>query len=359
MEHNAESQRSRTMPTDASLRALREANPRHQPGFDELLASYDALRTQITATPVVSPRRLPQLAGRRRLIGLSAAVAAALVAAGVLVGLTMTAASPPSAYAAAKKALAATSAATSGTMTMTVLHDDATYTLDTTRWNGNDIAISSGQRSQLGPNQQLLIIGGSAYAQTADGSWLHFAPVSDPWPKLGPFVQLAQDNVAGNTAEQILALATGLQKTVQPDGTTVYTGTIPNSNADSGIAPTDGVIMRMIVNLRNGNELNLRNGNEPGTPGGYHNDLQLQMTVGSDGLVRQVSLTFQQQDTKSPTGDGTYTWSVTYSHLGSTPPITAPATFTEATAPAPFTETMSGAAPTDTTTVPTPTTTAP
>jgi len=58
--------------------------------------------------------------------------------------------------------------------------------------------------------------------QTADGSWLHYASASDVGPKLGPFVQLAQDNVAGNTADQILALATGLQKTVQPDGTTVY-----------------------------------------------------------------------------------------------------------------------------------------
>ncbi len=111
------------------------------------------------------------------------------------------------------------------------------------------------------------------------------------------------------------------------------------------------MIMRMIANLRRGNEL--------GAPGGYHDDLQLQMTVGGDGLVRQVSLTFQQQDTSSPTGDGAYTWRVTYSQLGSTPPIMPPATFTEAPAPAPFTETTPGAAPSGTTTTPTPTTTTP
>ncbi len=45
------------------------------------------------------------------------------------------------------------------------------------------------------------------------------------------------------------------------------------------------------------------------------------MSVGGDGLVRQVSVTFQQ--------NGTYTWSVTYSQLGSTPPITAPASSTD------------------------------
>ncbi len=50
------------------------------------------------------------------------------------------------------------------------------------------------------------------------------------------------------------------------------------------------------------------------------------MSVGRDGLVGQISLTFQQQNTGSPPSDGTYTWSVIYSQLGSTPLITAPAT---------------------------------
>src|SRR5262249_35024431 len=59
-------------------------------------------------------------------------------------------------------------------------------------------------------------------------------------------------------------------------------------------------------------------------PGGQLNDLQLRMNVGGDGLVNQVSVTFQQEGTGSSAGDGTYTWSVTYSQLGSTPPITAP-----------------------------------
>src|SRR5262249_17752186 len=53
------------------------------------------------------------------------------------------------------------------------------------------------------------------------------------------------------------------------------------------------------------------------------------MSVGGDGLVRQVSATFQQEDTGSPTVDGTYTWSVTYSQLGSTPPLTAPPSSTD------------------------------
>ena len=51
--------------------------------------------------------------------------------------------------------------------------------------------------------------------------------------------------------------------------------------------------------------------------------------TGSDGTVRQVNLSWQQQNTGSPTGDGTSTLSVTYSQLGSTPPITAPANSTD------------------------------
>jgi hypothetical protein len=35
-------------------------------------------------------------------------------------------------------------------------------------------------------------------------------------------VQFAQNEVAGDTADQILAHATGIQNSVQPDGTTVY-----------------------------------------------------------------------------------------------------------------------------------------
>ncbi len=52
------------------------------------------------------------------------------------------------------------------------------------------------------------------------------------------------------------------------------------------------------------------------------------MTVGADGVVRQISLTYQQQGTGSPETDGSYTATLRYSQLGSTPAITPPATST-------------------------------
>jgi hypothetical protein len=304
------------MPADQRLQALRDASPRSQPGFEESTARYDAVRLQITTTPVPTRRPLPQRASRRRVIGLSAAAAATLSLAGVIVGLTLGATSPSSAFASARRALAATAAAASGTMTLATAHGGTTVPLNTTRWNGRDIAESSGPRHLLGLNQQLLLIGGGAYLQTVDGSWLHYTSESGVGPRLMPAIQLAHDNVTGSAGEQILALATGLHKMVQPDGTTVYAGTIPDSSADPVNNPTADAIMRMITNLRSGNE--------PGAPGGYHNDLQLRMTVGNGDRVTQISVTFQQHGTKSA-DVGPTTWSVTYSRLGSTPPITAPA----------------------------------
>lgn len=306
------------MRTDVTLRALRDASPRRQPGFEESIAHYDALRVQITATPLPAQRRLPQHSVRRRMVGLSAAVAATLTLAGVIIGLTVSATSPLSAYAAAKQALAATAAAASGTMTMTTTgHSSSVWALGTTRWNGDEIAMTTGARHQLGLNRQLLLIGGGAYVQRADGQWVHYARATDVGPILRRAVQLAHDNVGGSAADQILSLATGLQKAPQPDGTTVYTGTIPNNVTDDpGIKSTDDSIMRIIDSLRVGNQ--------PGDPGGYHNGLQIKMTVASNGLVRHIALSFQQHDSNSSADGGTSTWTVTYTQLGSAPPIMAP-----------------------------------
>jgi hypothetical protein len=246
-------------------------------------------------------------------------LAVVAAAAAAVLGLTLTAASPSSAYAAARKALASTAAAGSGTITGTVTHDGSSYTLDTTQWNGSSIAVTPGDRSELGSNQGLVLIEGKAYVQEEDGSWLQYASESDVGPKVGPMIELAHNNVAGTTADQILALATDLAQTPQPDGTTLYTGTIPNLNTDPGVPATDDTILRIISNLRSGPD------NAPGAPGGYHNGLQLNMTAGLDGLVQQIALTFRQEDTGSAGDDGTYTWTIGYSRLDSTPPITPPA----------------------------------
>jgi hypothetical protein len=252
-----------------------------------------------------------------------AVLAVAIVA--VVLGLTVSAASPSAASAAARRALAATAAAPSGTLTTTVLHAGVTQTVDAARWNGSDVAYSPG----LGPIPQLLLIGAGMYVQTSDGTWLHYTNASDVQPKpLGGLEGLARDSIAGTTPQQILSLATGVQKTVQSDGSTVYAGTIPYSSLDPAALTGNDAITNMILGAQKRTAMMSSAGHED-APGGQPTDLQLQMSVGTDGLVKQVSVTFQQTGTGSPDADGTYTWSVTYSQLDSTPPITAPASSTD------------------------------
>jgi hypothetical protein len=289
----------------------------------ETARELDLIRTQLRAAierdlQTRSPRsRATQRRSFRIAVPTFAALAAATAA--VVVGLTLSAAPPSSASAEASRALAATAAAPSGTMTTTVLHAGVTQTVDAASWNGSDIAFSPGE----GSIKQLLLIGGGMYVQTPDGTWLHYADASDVGPKpLGGMAQLAQDNIAGTGPQQILALATGVQKTPQADGTTVYTGTIPSGSLDPANLPGNDAVTSMVLGAQKRTASMFGVGPEQGdAPGSLQGDLQFQMSVGADGLVSQVNVSFQQ--------GGTYTWSVTYSQLGTTPPITAPAGSTD------------------------------
>jgi hypothetical protein len=199
--------------------------------------------------------------------------------------------------------------------------------------SGSDIALSV-STGILGPNRQLLLIGGDAYVRRADGRWLHYANENTVGPRLGPAVQLAQDNVAGNTAQQVLALTKDIKRAAQRDGTSVYTGTIPTSSPDEiGNPPADDEILRLVNQLRG-------DGSPPASanpfdhhPRHYH-DVGLEMTIASDGLVKDISLTTEPTAGNSAADRGTGTWHVTYTRLGHTSPITAPAKSTPTT-PAP------------------------
>ncbi len=328
------------MPTNPSITALRESSPRNRPEFGELVAGCEELASQITATPPGSP---PRPARSRRWIGVAAVTAAAALAV-VAGGITLGGASPQSAYAAAHKALAATSAQRSGTKTLTV-NGTRLYTL---RWNGDRIALAKGQSSPLvlghvlGHNRQLRLIGHTVYVQGPDGSWSHYArscivrPGSCPSvagvaDKIGPDVINLAAQIKGDTAREILSVATDLHSAGGPDGTTVYTGTIKNVHADPLQTLSEDDIMAIIAKLRGGGA------SDAVAPGGtYPATSKLTLVVGRDGLVQRISFTFEQPS--CPTGvptpncprngpqtspNRTITWSVQYSHLGDDRAITA------------------------------------
>jgi hypothetical protein len=116
-----------------------------------------------------------------------------------------------------------------------------------------------------------------------------------------------------------------VQRTAQPDGTTLYSGTIPNNSLNPATVPGNDAITNMILGAQKRTDMMFGAGAD--ATGNQH--LQLQMSVGGDGLVRQVSVTFQKEGKGSPAADGTYTWSVTYNQLGNTPPITPPPNSTD------------------------------
>ncbi len=268
--------------------------------------------------------RVPLAYRRSFRLGMPTLAAVAVATVAIVLGLTVSAASPSSASAAARRALAATTAAPSGTMTTTVLHAGVTQTVEAARWNGDDIAFSPGD----GSIAQLLLVGGGMYVQTSDGTWLHYADAAAVPPKpLGALAGFARSDIAATTVQQILALATGVQKTTQSDGSTSYTGTIPASSLTPALLPGNDAITNMILGAQKRTDGMVGTGNAsrqtPGAPC-CQSDLQLRMHVGNDGLVKQLSITFQQQNASSPALEGPYTWSVTFNQLGSTPPITAP-----------------------------------
>ena len=328
------------MATNPSITALRESSPRSRPDFDELLTHCEELGTQITATPPGPP---PPPAHRRRWVGLAALTAGAALAA-VAASVTFGGGSPQNAYAAAHRALAATSAQRSGTKTLTV-NGKRLYTL---RWNGDRIALAKGQSSPLvlghvlGYNRQLRLVGSTVYVQGPDGTWAHYArscmvsPASCPSVagvayKIGPEVINLAAQVKGDTAHEILSVATDLHRSGGPDGTTVYTGTIRNVHTDPLQTLSEDDIMAIIAKLRGGGA------SDAVAPGGtYPATSYLTLVVGNDGLVQRISFSFQQPS--CPTGvaapncprngpatspNRTITWSVQYSHLGDNQAITA------------------------------------
>jgi hypothetical protein len=252
---------------------------------------------------------------------MAAAALASLAA--LFVALTVSASSPASALAAARRALAATAAASSGTMTVTSVQGGSTWTLGSTRWHGSDIALSDGS-GILGRNRQLLLIGGGVYVQRRDGRWLHYAN-ENKVGQLSAAVQLARANVAGNTAQQVLVLTSNVRRTAQRDGTTVYTGTIPTSNpVRIGNFPTDGAIVRLVNNLRGDGSPPVSANPYDRHPGQYR-AIRLEMAVGSNGLVKGISLTVRPSGGTPAHVEAPATSRVTYTELGTSPAITPPA----------------------------------
>ena len=309
------------MSTSESFEALRRANPRRKAGFAEAVDLAAAeVRARIETAVIAEQPHGRQLRPRRRLVGVSAAGVSLAAAAAVAVFLTLgsSGVSPGVDDAAAAMKTAATvtaaSADQSGVATVRMTRDGQLWTHKVVRWHGDDLEIDDETPGRPSSGLPLLIVKGMMYGHDPDhDGWVEVGPVSsiDPGSGTTPTDILAavREDMGGATLRRITGAMTagGLATTNQSDGSTVYRGAVPAGQIARQTGFKEGQAIRVF-------------------PFGYvahaaaadpRSLLDTAVTVGPDGVIREIAVTW-----------GTWTYTVTYSDLGSTPPLVAPANAT-------------------------------
>jgi hypothetical protein len=335
------------MTTSESIRALRRANPRARAGFAESVgATADALHAQLvtaaadtaidamhaamhapadrTAGDVAveagapGPRR-GRSAPRRRVLRASTvgtlAAAAAAVAVFLTVGAPGTGPGVANAAAAVRKAATVTAAAAepSGTAVVRITHNSEVWAATTVRWHGEDMAKEDMAPSRAGKvGSKFLVVDGTMYGlDPEDGGWVVLGSPDSIDPDSGTtpdeYLAAVHQDTGGATLRRITDGMTGLTTRRLDDGSTVYSGSV-----------AAGLIARE-TGFKEGQSLRV-------FPFGYvaHDDaanpaapLQTAVTVGTDGIVREIAVTWGADASQ-------WVYKVTYSGLGTTPAPTAP-----------------------------------
>jgi hypothetical protein len=295
------------MNTLESFEALRRANPRTKPGIDRAVeAAAAAVRAGIaTGTEVRVRRSRGHEIVRASALGGSLAAAAA-VAALLLVGLPRGGTAVEDAAAAVNKAAAVTAASAqrSGTVVVRITHDGELWSGSTIRWNGEDLASSNDMPDREGRvGTAFLLVDGMMYGLDAeDGGWVELGPPESIDPDSGttPAEVLAavREDVGGATLRRISAGMTGLTTSELEDGSILYRGRVAAGEIAREAAFKEGESIRVLPfgNVAHG---------EASDPA---NALDTSITVGPDGIIRELRVTWEA-----------WTYTVAYSDLGATP----------------------------------------
>jgi hypothetical protein len=305
------------MSTSQSLEALRRANPRTNASIkDAVDAAAASVRLRIATADSTNEPRDWHLRSHRRLVGVTAGAAiaaAAAVAVFLTIGSSGVTPGVENAAAAITKAalLSAASAEQSGTATVHMTHHGRLWAHKTVRWNGDDVEITDESPGRPSSGLPLLVVNGMMYGHDPDHEgWVEIGPVSsiDPGSGTTPTDVLAavKEDMGGATLRRITGAMTagGLTTTHQSEGSTVYRGTVPSGQIARETGYKEGEAIRVF-------------------PFGYvahdaaadpRSRLDSAVTVGADGVIREIAVRW-----------GTWTYTVTYSDLGSTPALVAPA----------------------------------
>jgi hypothetical protein len=289
-----------------SIRALRRANPRDRVRPESVDAVEDQVRAQITASAVeqVARRRRRSL----RVPAVASLAAAAVAAAALTVGWPGGGSGVENATAAVRKAatVTAASAERSGTAVVRMTHDGEPWAGSTVRWHGDDLSVA--RDVPAGDKRPLLLVDGMLYGADVDGGWIELGNPDSIDPDSGTtpaeYRAATREDVGGATLKRITRAMRGPTTTQLADGSTVYRGAV-----------AAGLIARE-TGFKEGQHLRV-------LPFGYvahdaaHDPASLldtAVTVGPEGIVREIAVRW-----------GTWTYTVTYSDLGTGAPIVAPA----------------------------------
>lgn len=292
------------MPESSS--ALRKANPRTSPDFEQLVAAArESVAGQIAAVPVAN--RQPR---RRGLV--PAALTTALVAFAVAALLTIDSPTGEDANAAFERAAArsAASAERSGTAVVRITHEDRPWAGTTVRWHGDDLSLAGDFPRRFGKvGRESLVVNGVMYGQDErTGEWIELGPTSsiDPGSGTTPdeYLAAARQDVGGATLRRITDAMTDPAVAERDDGSTVYSGRV----AAGVIAPETGFTEgRRIRVLPFGHVAHDQAANAASS-------LAVAVTIGPEGVVREIRVSW-----------GSWVYSVRYASLGATSGISAPA----------------------------------
>ena len=319
-----------------SIQALRRANPRTKDSFAASVdATAEALGERLAAAadaPVHvpaatgAPGRTPgRSAPRRRLVRASAVGTLAAAAAAVVAFLAV--ASPgagpgvASAAAAVRRAASVTAAAAedSGTAVVRIDHNGELWVGTTVRWHGQDMAKEDMAAPRDVPRRpakvgsRFLVVDGTMYGiDPEDGGWVVLGSPDSIDPDSGTtpdeYLAAVREDVDGTTLRRITDGMTGLTTRQLEDGATVYSGSVAAGLVARETGFKEGQSLRVLPfgYVANGEAA------DPAAP------LHAEVTVGADGIVREIAVTW---------GSGASAWSYTvgYHGLGETPAPVAPA----------------------------------
>jgi len=181
------------------------------------------------------------------------------------------------------------------------------------RWNDGDLAVARIGRSRAGKaGYKLLVVDGTVYASGLAGDgWVELGDAENVDPDSGTtpaeYLATVREDTGGATLRRITDAMTGPTTRRLQDGSTVYRGAVAAGQIARESAVKEGRPIRVLPFGFVAHD----EAADPAAP------LDVALTVGPDGIVRQLTVTWGA-------GASSWSYSATYSDLGTTPALVAP-----------------------------------